>query len=163
MKNTRIVYKSEDRKPQVAPEFAELLPNLSDDQYTALEADILQNGCYSPVIVCKNLATGKPAGRRQSLVRTDTAELKIADEMQDDACGIGENMRIVDGHNQQQICEENNIPYTMAVFAFDDDLEAKQWMLDTQKGRRNLDKWELGKIALKLKPELKPICQPKVR
>lgn len=74
--------------------------------------------------------------------------------MQDDACGIDKNMRIVDGHNRQQICEENNIPYTMAVFEFDDDLEAKQWMLDTQKGRRNLDKWELGKIALKLKPEI---------
>ena len=42
----------------------------------------------------------------------------------------------------------------MAVFAFDDLLEAQQWALDTQKGRRNLDKWELGKIALKLKPEI---------
>ena len=42
----------------------------------------------------------------------------------------------------------------MAVFAFDDLLEAKQWALDTQKGRRNLDKWELGKIALKLRPEI---------
>ena len=42
----------------------------------------------------------------------------------------------------------------MAVFAFEDLLEAKQWALDTQKGRRNLDKWELGKIALKLKPEI---------
>lgn len=42
----------------------------------------------------------------------------------------------------------------MAVFAFDDLLEAKQWALDTQKGRRNLEKWELGKIALKLKPEI---------
>ena len=117
MKNTGIVYKSDERKPQVAPGFAELLPNLSDDQYTALEADILQNGCYSPVIV-------------------------------------DETMRIVDGHNRQRICEENNIPYTIAVFEFDDDLEAKQWMLDTQKGRRNMDKWELGKIALKMKPEI---------
>ena len=42
----------------------------------------------------------------------------------------------------------------MAVFSFEDLLEAKQWALDTQKGRRNLDKWELGKIALKLKPDL---------
>lgn len=42
----------------------------------------------------------------------------------------------------------------MLVFAFDDLLEAKQWALDTQKGRRNLDKWELGKIALKLRPEI---------
>ena len=36
-------------------------------------------------------------------------------------------------------------PTRWAVFAFDDLLEAKQWALDTQKGRRNLDKWELGK------------------
>ena len=42
----------------------------------------------------------------------------------------------------------------MAVFSFEDLLEAKQWALDTQKGRRNLEKWELGKIALKLKPEI---------
>ena len=45
----------------------------------------------------------------------------------------------------------------MAVFAFDDLLEAKQWALDTQKGRRNLDKWELGKIALKLKPDIEAL------
>ena len=42
----------------------------------------------------------------------------------------------------------------MLVFSFANLLEAKQWALDTQKGRRNLDKWELGKIALKLKPEI---------
>jgi len=40
------------------------------------------------------------------------------------------------------------------VFSFEDMLEAKQWALDTQKGRRNLDKWELGKIALRLKPDI---------
>ena len=40
------------------------------------------------------------------------------------------------------------------MFEFADKLEAMQWALDTQKGRRNLDKWELGKIALKLKPEI---------
>ena len=117
MRNTGIVYKSDERKPQVVPEFAGLLPALTNEQYAALEADILQNGCYSPII-------------------------------------IDENMRIVDGHNRQRICEENDIPYTMALFAFDDDLEAKQWMLDTQKGRRNLTIWELGKIALRLKSEI---------
>ena len=42
----------------------------------------------------------------------------------------------------------------MLVFSFANLLEAKQWALDTQKGRRNLDMWELGKIALKLKPEI---------
>lgn len=67
---------------------------------------------------------------------------------------VNENMVIIDGHNRQNLCEKHGIPYRMAVFAFEDLLEAKQWVLDTQKGRRNLDKWELGKIALKLKPDI---------
>ena len=53
-----------------------------------------------------------------------------------------------------QICEKHNLPFTMLVFSFADLLEAKQWAVDTQKGRRNLDKWELGQIALKLNPEI---------
>lgn len=117
MKNTGIVYHSTERTPTVLAELAGLLPPLSGEQLAALEADLLQNGCYSPVIV-------------------------------------NEELVIVDGHNRQSLCEKHGIPYNMAVFAFDDLLEAKQWALDTQKGCRNLDKWELGKIALKLKPEI---------
>ena len=67
---------------------------------------------------------------------------------------INEDMVIIDGYNRQALCEKHGLPYTMAVFSFEDLLEAKQWALDTQKGRRNLEKWELGKIALKLKPEI---------
>ena len=67
---------------------------------------------------------------------------------------VNEDLVIVDGHNRQFLCEKHGIPYRMAVFSFEDLLEAKQWALDTQKGRRNLDKWELGKIALKLRPEI---------
>ncbi len=63
-------------------------------------------------------------------------------------------MVIIDGHNRQELCEKYGIPYKMLVFSFQEMLEAKQWALDTQKGRRNLDKWELGKIALKLKPDV---------
>ena len=117
MKNTGVVYRSTERTPTVLPELAELLPPLSGEQLATLEADLLQNGCYSPVIV-------------------------------------NEELVIVDGHNRQNLCEKHGIPYNMAVFAFADLLEAKRWALDTQKGRRNLDKWELGKIALKLKPDI---------
>ena len=67
---------------------------------------------------------------------------------------VNEDLAIVDGHNRQRLCEQHGIPYRMMVFSFEDMLEAKQWALDTQKGRRNLDKWELGKIALKLRSEL---------
>ena len=118
MRNTGIEYTSAERTPTILPELAELLPPLSGEQLAALEKDILQNGCYAPIIV-------------------------------------NEDLVIVDGHNRQQICTRHSLPYKMAVFAFDDLLEAKQWALDTQKGRRNLDKWELGKIALKLRPEIK--------
>jgi len=95
----------------------DLFPPLSDEQVATLENDLLQSGCYSPVIV-------------------------------------NEDLVIIDGHNRQKLCEQHDIPYKIAVFSFEDLLEAKQWALDTQKGRRNLDKWELGKIALKLKPDL---------
>jgi hypothetical protein len=117
MKNTGVTYSSAERTPTVLREMAELLPPLTEEQLAMLEADLLKNGCYSPIIV-------------------------------------NEDLLIIDGHNRQSLCEKNGIPYQMAVFSFEDMLEAKQWALDTQKGRRNLDKWELGKIALKLKPDL---------
>ena len=117
MKNTGITYTSAERRPVILPEMAELLPPLSAEQLDALEADLIKNGCYAPIIV-------------------------------------NEDMVIIDGHNRQALCEKHDLPYTMAVFSFEDLLEAKQWALDTQKGRRNLEKWELGKIALKLKPEI---------
>ena len=117
MKNTGIIYTSTEKTPTVLAELAGLLPPLTEEQLSALEADILQNGCYSPVIV-------------------------------------NEELVIVDGHNRQALCEKHGIPYQMMVFHFDDTLEAMQWAVDTQKARRNLDMWELGKIALKLKPEV---------
>ena len=67
---------------------------------------------------------------------------------------VNEDLVIVDGHNRRAVCDKLGIPYQMAVFHFDDTLEAMQWAVDTQKGRRNLDTWELAKIALKLKPEV---------
>ncbi|WP_258106859.1 ParB N-terminal domain-containing protein [Christensenella minuta] len=117
MRNTGLIYDSTEQTPAISPAFADLLPPLSDEQYAALETDILQNGCYSPIIV-------------------------------------NEDMAIVDGHHRQAICEKHGVSYRMAVFAFEDDLEAQRWALDTQKARRNLSAWELGQVALKLKPEL---------
>ena len=117
MRNTGIEYSSAERTPVVLKEMKELLPPLSEEQFSALQADILTNGCYAPVIV-------------------------------------DEEMHIIDGHNRQRICQEHNISYRMLVFSFEDLLEAKQWALDTQKGRRNLTLWDLGQIALKLKPDI---------
>ena len=122
MQNTKTEYSSSERAPVVLPEMEQLLPPLSAEQFSALEGDILENGCYAPIIV-------------------------------------NEDIVIVDGHNRFRICEKHGLPFRMLVFSFADLLEAKQWALDTQKGRRNLDKWELGKIALKLKPEIEAKAQ----
>ena len=67
---------------------------------------------------------------------------------------VNEDMVVIDGHNRKSVCEKHGIPYRMAVFSFEDALEAKKWMLETQRGRRNIGSWELGKIALKLRPEI---------
>lgn len=50
MKNTGIRYSSAERAPTVLPEMAQLLPPLTGEQLAALEADLLANGCYAPVI-----------------------------------------------------------------------------------------------------------------
>ncbi len=117
MQNTKTEYSSSEQTPVILPEMEQLLPPLSAEQLSALEEDILENGCYSPIIV-------------------------------------NEDMVIVDGHNRFRICEKHGLPFRMLVFSFTDLLEAKRWALDTQRGRRNLSLWELGQIALKLKPEL---------
>lgn len=97
MKNTGIEYLSTEQAPLVIPEMSELLPPLPDEQLSLLEADILANGCYSPIVVM-------------------------------------EDMTIVDGHNRYEICERHGIEYKIAVFSFEDILEAKA---EANKGTRN--------------------------
>ena len=55
MKNTGTLYRSTEKTPTVFPEFRDLLPPLSQEQQAALEKDILQNGCYAPLIVDQEL------------------------------------------------------------------------------------------------------------
>ena len=50
MKNTGTEYMSTERTPTVRPDFAELLPPLSDEQLSILEADILKKTCYKTAV-----------------------------------------------------------------------------------------------------------------
>ena len=68
MKNTGTLYRSTEKTPTVFPGSVTCCRPLSQEQQEALEKDILQNGCYAPVIVDQEL-------------------------------------RIVDGHNRQAICQ----------------------------------------------------------
>ena len=52
---------------RVLAELAGLLPPLSGEAMAALEADLLQNGCYSPVIVNEGAGHCVDGHNRQSL------------------------------------------------------------------------------------------------
>lgn len=57
------------------------------------------------------------------------------------------NDTIVDGHNRYEICKKNGIPFKTEDRDFENFDAVKVWMIDNQKGRRNLTdgwKWELA-------------------
>ena len=124
MDKTKREYLSTERSPVIDPELRDLLPPITNEERGALAADILKNGCYSPIICM-------------------------------------EDMTLLDGHHRYDVCTEHSIPYRMVILGFEDKLAAKEWMVNTQKGRRNLTKYQLGQIALKLKSEIEARARAK--
>ena len=61
------------------------------------------------------------------------------------------NGYIVDGHNRYEICSGNGIEFKTLDIEFEDDNEAKIWMIRNQFGRRNLDTYARAKLAIELK------------
>ena len=59
------------------------------------------------------------------------------------------NNTIIDGHNRYEICQKNNVSFKFTALEFEGEDAVKVWMIDNQKGRRNLTdgwKWELAQI-----------------
>jgi len=61
---------------------------------------------------------------------------------------------LVDGHNRYQICKNHDIPYETTQIEFDDESDATLWIIRNQLGRRNINKFVRGELALKMKPLL---------
>lgn len=71
-----------------------------------------------------------------------TLEKSILDEGCRDKI-ITWNDTIVDGHNRYEICTKHNLPYSTEDRDFESTDSVKVWMIDNQKGRRNLtDGWK---------------------
>lgn len=51
---------------------------------------------------------------------------------------------LVDGHNRLEICRKHDLPYKVREAKFSTIHEAKQWMVDNQLGRRNLNPDQLS-------------------
>jgi hypothetical protein len=58
---------------------------------------------------------------------------------------------IVDGHNRYQICSKLGIEFTIKETHFEDHDEAKLWIIGHQLKRRNLNDFQRGELALRMK------------
>jgi len=54
------------------------------------------------------------------------------------------NLVLVDGHNRYQICSQHDIPFKVRIIRFGTEEEAKDWMINHQLGRRNLNPDQLS-------------------
>lgn len=61
MRNIKTGYTSDQRTPIVLPEMEQLLSSLSAEQFSSLERDILESGCYAPIIVNEEQTMGRIA------------------------------------------------------------------------------------------------------
>ena len=56
---------------------------------------------------------------------------------------------LLDGHNRYEICKKHGIEFKTILKEFDNESEAKQWIILNQFGRRNLSLYQRSVLALK--------------
>lgn len=61
------------------------------------------------------------------------------------------NHVLIDGHNRFDICSRNKIKFETVNKQFDDESHAEEWIITNQFGRRNINDYTRGVLALRLK------------
>ncbi len=67
-----------------------------------------------------------------------------------DAIAIRTEWILIDGHNRYEICTRLAVPFETVEQEFESRADAKEWIIKTQFGRRNLPAYERAKLALQL-------------
>lgn len=109
----------------ILDELRQLIPPLSVDEFEQLEANCLNDGIRDKFIIGEF-----PCENTGELINV-----------------------LIDGHNRYQISEKHGLVYGTTTIQFSSINAVKIWMIDNQKGRRNLTdgwKWELAQTRLKL-------------
>lgn len=106
----------------ILDELKELIQPLQKEELEGLEANILANGC------------------KDSLVIWQTTEQKVNPNSETDQ----ELFVLVDGHNRYLICQKHKLPFNIVLMFFETILEARNYMLDLQMGRRNLSPTQMA-------------------
>lgn len=65
------------------------------------------------------------------------------------------NGMIIDGHNRYRICQEHSIPFTYVEMNFEDETEAREWIIRNQLARRNVPDYVRCEMVLPLEEKLK--------
>lgn len=68
---------------------------------------------------------------------------------------------IIDGHNRYEICQKYNIPFEIHAKEFKDRNEVLLWIIDNQRGRRNIPDYARIKLELRKAEILRPLAQEK--
>ena len=61
---------------------------------------------------------------------------------------------LVDGHNRYDICKRNDLPFKTIDRAFENRSEVIEWIITNQFGRRNLNPYVRGTLAIRLGSEI---------
>jgi N6-adenosine-specific RNA methylase IME4/DNA-binding XRE family transcriptional regulator len=61
---------------------------------------------------------------------------------------------LVDGHNRYDICKRNDLPFKTIDRAFENRSEVIEWIITNQFGRRSLNNYVRGTLALRLESEI---------
>lgn len=100
---------------QILDELKDFIPPLNQDEYAQLEQNILSYGCKDAILIW------------------ETTKDKVGQEGSPEPLYL-----IIDGHNRYGICKKHGIAFNIQLLQFSGIKEVKDFMIETQLGRRNL-------------------------
>lgn len=140
---------------QIDSEFQALIPPLSAEERAQLEANLLADGCRDPLVVWVQPA---PEPGTHKCYAHDESKCDLVPEDDVWHCRHCEHNPapqeyvLIDGHNRYEICTRLGLPFEVVVQEFDSRSDVIEWIIKNQFGRRNLNDYQRGVLALRMKP-----------
>ena len=160
---------------KINPKFQALIPPLSPEEFSQLEANIIADGCRDPLVTWSEGVHGtcKTCGEHFGFVPSDLTHCNKCNHhysvgLSGGVCGnchspiskpclteISIDCTLIDGHNRYAICQKHGIEFDTKPMQFEDEDAAMVWIIRNQFGRRNLPPYTRAELALKLEPLLR--------
>ena len=143
---------------QIDKEFQKLIPPLAPEELKQLEENILQDGCRDPLVVWMDIPEKLYCKECENETECELGDGNICCSV----CNYGVDaikQTLIDGHNRFEICERNSIPFKTVEKEFIGRDAVMLWMIDNQKGRRNVSDYDKGILAMKRQELLRPVAE----